>query len=111
MSEKKAWKTFRFWFTIIASILSVSYFGFLFAFQFFGNVHPDIWTVITSHYAVFIGLPCAVLTSFLLVLILEQTHGEIKFEFGAVKFEGASGPIILWVFVYLSIITSIKLLW
>jgi hypothetical protein len=35
----------------------------------------------------------------------------IEFEAAGFKFRGASGPVVLWIFCYLAIVTSIKLLW
>ena len=104
-------KRLRFILLIIISFLSLFYFGYLFVWQSFGNVHPDIWKIIKEHYAVFIGLPCAAITSFLLVLILEQVHGEIEFSALGMNFKGGSGPIVFWVLCYLTIIISIKILW
>lgn len=44
-------------------------------------------------------------------MLLEQVHGTIAFEGLGFKFRGASGPVVLWVFGYLAIVGSIKLLW
>ena len=40
-------------------------------------------------------------------------YDEIRMELfnGLLKFEGASGPIILWMICFLSIVVSVKLLW
>lgn len=58
-----------------------------------------------------IGLPCAVLTSYCIVLFLEATSGPIELEALGFKFRGASGPIILWIFVFLAVVSGIAILW
>jgi hypothetical protein len=57
------------------------------------------------------GIPIAAIIAFLIVAIFESTAGNIKFEVATVKFEGAAGPIIMWVFCFMSTTISIKLLW
>ena len=64
-----------------------------------------------SHYVFFIGLPLAALLAHFLVGTLENTRGQIEFEAAGVKFKGASGPIIMWVLVYLAFVVSFALAW
>ncbi len=45
----------------------------------------------------------SVVTSFIVVLTLDYIAGEIKFKFPGMEFEGASGPIVLWVICFLAI--------
>jgi hypothetical protein len=99
-------------FIILITILTISYFVFLFYWQFFGNVEERIMESIVEHYIVFLGLPSAALTSLMIVLLLEQSSGKtIEFSGLGFSFKGASGQIVLWIFCYLVIISSIKLLW
>jgi len=63
------------------------------------------------HYPVTIGLPMAAIGALGLVLLLEYARGPIEFEGLGFKFKGASGPVVLWVFCYLAIAATIKLLW
>jgi hypothetical protein len=58
-----------------------------------------------------IGLPLAALATMGVVVILEINSGNIKFKGLGFEFEGTSGPIVLWIFVFLSIAGAIKLLW
>jgi uncharacterized membrane protein len=64
-----------------------------------------------KHFSAVVGLPLASLAALFVVAILEVTTGTIEFEGFGFKFRGASGPIILWVICYLTIATTIKLLW
>ena len=64
-----------------------------------------------KHFAAIVGLPGAAVAALFIVLMLEQTHGIIEFEGLGFKFHGASGPVVLWVFCYLAIVASLKLLW
>jgi len=66
---------------------------------------------VIDHFPATIGLPVAGVFAFLVVAIFESTAGTVKFEITAVKFEGAAGPIIMWLFCFLAIAISIKLLW
>jgi hypothetical protein len=45
------------------------------------------------------------------VSLLKVTSGPIEFEAIGFKFRGASGPIVLWVFCFLSIAVAFHLLW
>lgn len=63
------------------------------------------------HYPVTVGLPMAAIAALALVLLLEYARGPIEFEGLGFKFKGASGPVVLWVFCYLAIAATIKLLW
>ena len=66
---------------------------------------------IMDHFAGVVGIPMAALTAFCIVILLQSTSGPIKFKILKLEFEGASGQVILWVFCFLAIVLSIKLLW
>jgi len=70
-----------------------------------------ILSLFKDHYVFFVGLPFAGLLAHFLVGTLENARGRIEFEFATFKFKGASGPIIMWVIVFLAIVTAIKLVW
>ncbi len=57
------------------------------------------------------GLPFAGLLAYFLVGTLENTRGKIEFEFIGLKFKGASGPIIMWVVVFLTLVVSMRVVW
>jgi hypothetical protein len=75
------------------------------------RVSPEVRTLFIEHFSAIVGLPGAASAALFIVMLLEQTHGPIEFEAAGFKFRGASGPVVLWVFCYLAIVTSIKLLW
>lgn len=70
-----------------------------------------IMDMLHNHYVFFVGLPFAALVAHFLVGTLENTRGEIQFEAGGVKFKGASGPIIMWVIVFLALTISFAVAW
>lgn len=63
------------------------------------------------HLAAVMGIPGAIIVAFVIVSVLENVSGPIKFEGLGFKFEGASGPIIMWVIVFLSLVGGIRILW
>ncbi len=67
--------------------------------------------VVKEHFAAVVGLPMAALLSAFIVVGLRHSEGPIKFEGLGMKFEGASGQVVLWVICFLSIAAAIRLLW
>ena len=67
--------------------------------------------LIITHYPVTMGLPFAGIGALALVVLLEYARGPIEFEVPGFSFKGASGPIVMWVVVYLAITTSVVALW
>jgi hypothetical protein len=65
---------------------------------------------IDEDFHVIIGLPVAAAGALMIVIFLRTTEGRIKFEAFGFKFEGASGPIVLWILVFLAIVAGIKVL-
>lgn len=63
-----------------------------------------------EQFNVLTGIPASAAAALVLVIFLRTTEGPVEFDIFGLKFKGASGPIILWVFVFMSIITSIKML-
>jgi hypothetical protein len=70
-----------------------------------------VMKIIEEHYAATMGLPLAAIAALVLVLLLEASAGPIEIEGLGFKFRGASGPAILWIFVFLAMTLAIKLLW
>jgi hypothetical protein len=64
-----------------------------------------------DHYVFFVGVPTSAIVAYVLVSVLEHTRGEIEFETVGFKFKGASGPIVLWVLVFLALIIAIRVTW
>lgn len=72
---------------------------------------PQLYRIALEHFPATIGLPSAALAALCLVSFLESSSGPIEFQGFGFVFNGASGPIILWVICFLSIASAIKLLW
>lgn len=76
--------------------------------------NQDSWIMelMEGHFAAVIGLPSIALLAFILVVLLEARFDKIEMEFfGVVRFKGASGPIILWGFLFLLMATALRFLW
>jgi hypothetical protein len=69
------------------------------------------WNDAFTHFASVIGLPCAAAAAFVIIALFRVTEGRIKFEVIGFKFEGASGPIVMWVLCFLAIAAAIRMLW
>jgi hypothetical protein len=67
--------------------------------------------IMYEHLAAVIGVPGAIITAFVLVNVLENISGPVKFKGLGFEFEGASGPIIMWVIVFSALVGGLKLLW
>lgn len=102
------------WFGVTGTgLLGTYFFGFLIYQTVWGESDPTSWLVklTNNHYAALVGTPMSAVTAFCIVSLLEVTSGPIEFEAFGFKFRGASGPIVLWVFCFLSIVAAFHLLW
>ena len=68
-------------------------------------------SIIMRNYATFFVLPFGAFFAYFLVATLENGRGPIEFEFMTMKFKGASGPIILWLMIFLVLIFALGKLW
>ena len=66
---------------------------------------------VIDHFVAIIGIPAAGVFAFLVVAIFETAAGTVKFEVATIKFEGAAGPIVMWLLCFLAITTALRLLW
>ena len=73
--------------------------------------NPWVFRIALEHFAATVGLPAAGMAALCLVLILERSSGPMEFELLGLKFRGSSGPLVMWVFAFLSITLAVKLLW
>lgn len=94
-----------------AGLYAVFHFGFI----IWHSAHNSNWLVqeiIQKHYAAAIVLPSGGFAALCLVLFLDvrSTH-QMKFKALGFEFEGASGPIVLWIMCFLACAVGIKLLW
>ena len=67
--------------------------------------------ILQQHFAATVGLPLAAVGAFLIVNALQITAGNIEVEALGFKLRGASGPILLWVVVFMAISFAIRLVW
>jgi hypothetical protein len=97
--------------TVLASVIATGTL-FLFALFIWGDWNNPAWsTVVFAHFPATIGLPLAAAASFVVVAIFRTVEGPMKFEAFNIKFEGASGPIIMWFLCFVAIAGAIKALW
>jgi hypothetical protein len=64
-----------------------------------------------KQFGAMIMVPMAALMALCIVIILEWTAGQIEFKGLSFEFRGASGPIVLWVFCFLAIVSALRLFW
>ena len=64
-----------------------------------------------EHFQALVGLPAAAFAATFIILIFKISEGPIEFSGLGFQFKGASGQVVLWVFCFLAIVGSIKLLW
>ncbi|MGE8098122.1 hypothetical protein [Pseudomonas fluorescens] len=95
------------------SVVALAAISCVFLVLFVGSAFYDARfnEVLYGHMAAAIGVPLAALTALTLVLALEQVSGEVELEAWGLKFKGASGPIIMWVLCFLTLIAGVKALW
>jgi hypothetical protein len=77
-----------------------------------GFTSPNYFLVSVRHFPAVVGLPMAGVASLFIVMVCKIVSGE-KLAFSALgfKFEGASGPIALWVMCFLAMTLAIFMLW
>lgn len=95
----------------ISGIGFLLYVGFLFYWLTYAGVSPEIMSSFETHICAVVSLPSAAFAALMLVLILEQSYGNVKFSGLGFQFEGASGQVVLWVLCFLAMVLGIKVLW
>jgi len=95
------------------ALATLGFFGFLTFHAIWGKAAPDTWptAMVNTHFAAMVGTPLSAMTAYCIVSLLKVTSGPVEFEALGFKFQGASGPIILWVFSFLAIGTIFHFLW
>jgi hypothetical protein len=102
------------WIGVLGTTLLAGYFFLLMICQ--SRSHdfmPQNWLteIANDHYAALVGTPMCAMTAFCIVSILKVTNGAIEFEAFGVKFQGASGPIVLWIFCFVAVVAAFRTLW
>jgi hypothetical protein len=80
-------------------------------FIYFEWTNPAWRTVAFDHFPATVGLPAAAAGAFVVCALFRTAEGKIKFAVFNVHFEGASGPIVMWVLCFLAIAAAIRMLW
>jgi hypothetical protein len=58
----------------------------------------------------FVGIAFSAILAFAVVMAFRAVAGEVDFEFGSMKFKGASGPVLFWSICFLSVAYGMYLL-
>ncbi|RMF68316.1 MAG: hypothetical protein D6743_03555 [Calditrichaeota bacterium] len=94
------------------AVLGVYFIGFMIYHSLVPTaVSGWLLTQISNHFAATIGVPLSGISAACVVLVLKTTAGPIEFEVFGLKFKGAAGPVVLWVFCFLSMVLALYLLW
>ena len=86
---------------------SVALFG---VFIYFHWGHEKWGQLAFLHIRLTLGLPAAAVGAFTIVTLFRTTDGKIKFRIPGVVFEGASGPILMWILCFVTIVGGIRIL-
>ena len=100
--------TFQKWVLRVAAVVAVLFIALVAIVMVTSALYLRI---MEEHFPAVVGLPMGALLAFVIVVVLESTSGPIKFKGLGFEFEGASGPVVLWVMCFLAISGAIKLLW
>lgn len=70
------------------------------------------WTEIYfQHFPATMGIPSAMVGALVICTLFRTTEGQIKFGGLGFHFEGAAGPIVMWVLCFLAQIAAIRFIW
>jgi hypothetical protein len=101
-----------YWLIVIAASL---YAAFHFGFIIWQATRDRGWLVdeiVKKHYAAVIVLPSFGFASLCLIILLDQrSKDKMKFKALGFDFEGASGPIVLWIACFLACACALRLTW
>ena len=98
------------WFSVLGGLIVISL-GTLWIF-YRGTTDEILQAIVREHFRALYGIPACAIVALVLVFILRVAEGPIEFEapFGF-KFRGASGPIVLWVLVFLACVVAALAMW
>ncbi len=103
-------RLFSSWLFIIgASTLTAAAFGLL---LMGARRDPDFYAVAVRHFPTVVGLPFAAMAALFIAISSKIVTGEkLNFKGFGFEFNGASGPIILWLICFLGISFTINETW
>jgi hypothetical protein len=67
--------------------------------------------IFQNQFVAIVGIPFCILAAVCVVLFFRGFHGPIAFEVGTLKFSGATGPVVLWIFCFFVLVIAMKMLW
>lgn len=72
-----------------------------------------VWLpIFQQRFLAVVGIPTCVFTSIGVVEFFKGFHGPVKFRVsGGIEFDGATGPVILWIFCFIATASMMKVLW
>lgn len=71
-----------------------------------------LWNDVPGHpsFIPFVGIAFSAILAFAVVMAFRSVSGEVDFQFGQVKFKGASGPVLFWSICFLAVSYGMYLL-
>jgi hypothetical protein len=109
-SEKQEMVKFYFVITLVSTFIITSL--MLLGFYMYFGFSSGFWVkILQDHFSTLVVIPFGAGFSLVVVILLGATQGPIEFEAIGLKFRGASGPIVLWCLVFLSLMASVRILW
>ncbi len=91
-------------FILIAPLLYVAWF-------LVTDASPEYTTLVMKNYRIFFCMPYAAFFAYYLVVTLEKASGDIKVKFFGFEFEGAAGPLLFWLLIFLAILFGFDRFW
>jgi succinate dehydrogenase hydrophobic anchor subunit len=67
--------------------------------------------ILYQRFPAVVGIPLAMCAAFMVVAILEQTSGPIEVSAPGFSIKGGADQVLFWLFVFLSIVHAIEVLW
>ncbi|WP_156092658.1 hypothetical protein [Rhodovibrio salinarum] len=96
----------------IFSIFVALIFIFTWFFEYLLQNDPISTELVVRQFSTIVGLPMAAIGAFIVVVFLRQEKdGPIEIDALGFKFRGSSGPVVLWIACFFTIVFAIKILW
>lgn len=99
---------------LATGLWSFFFFGFLIVSTIWPETIKESWflELVRKRPGGTVGVAIAALSAFTIVWVLDIFSAEpIKIELWVLKFEGAAGPVILWILCFLAIVYGGDVLW
>ncbi len=101
----------RFAILVVLGVIGIEIFLGLMGVGFFYIGLPEMRHILHENWMVIYGLPTAGAITFSVVFILfTGEEGLVQFKVFGLEFSGPGGPVVLWVFSFLSVVFALKIL-